>query len=407
MLRTVLLTVSLVTTVTMLGSTPQTERNPNGIQRAGPTRLAGSVKVIDASQFPTLQAAFDAIPKTGGMVRLPAGTFKVDAPLVITAEDVCVEGAGTATHIQNTNENGQPTIILAHPDGPDRKHPLWRIRLANFRITGNPKSGHGILARQINEIMLDGLTISYHGGDGIRLDHCYEDPRICDCLITYNKATGLHLDGCHDIIVSACQFEENNDALQCLDGFNLTMTGNNLDDHLGRGVVIENTYGSVVSGNMIEECQAAAVVLDRDCYGITLSANVIAHNGAGIDLRDAHGCSVSANTFTLMKTDALRISSDSGRIAVSGNSFCNSYIGEGMVRRGTEDRAAAGLVLDNTQDIGVVGNTFSSVRPKAVVIRGTCQRILFSSNVLADVTADRPTSNNSLVANNLDDEKTP
>jgi hypothetical protein len=35
-------------------------------------------------------------------------------------------------------------------------------------------------------------------------------------------------------------FEENQDALHCLDGFNLTVTGNDLDDHLGHGVVIES-----------------------------------------------------------------------------------------------------------------------------------------------------------------------
>ena len=75
------------------------------------------------------------------------------------------------------------------------------------------------------------------------------------------------------------------------DGYNLCMTGNCLDDHLRDGVVIENTYGSVVSGNMIEECAGTGIILDRDCYGITLSANVIAHEtSGGIDLRDAHGC---------------------------------------------------------------------------------------------------------------------
>ena len=96
--------------------------------------------------------------------------------------------------------------------------------------------------------------------------------------------------------------EENKDALHCINGYNLCMNGNNLDDHLRHGVVIENTYGSVVSGNMIEECRGTAIVLDRDCYGITLAANVIAHDSAGgIDLRDAHGCAVSANTFTIMK----------------------------------------------------------------------------------------------------------
>ncbi|GIS58662.1 MAG: hypothetical protein CM1200mP2_08870 [Planctomycetaceae bacterium] len=70
---------------------------------------------------------------------------------------------------------------------------------------------------------------------------------------------GLNLIGCHDIVVSSNQFEENNDALSCTDGFNLCLTGNCLDDHLRHGVIIENTYGSVLSGNMIEECQGYAV----------------------------------------------------------------------------------------------------------------------------------------------------
>jgi hypothetical protein len=304
-----------------------------------------------------------------------------------------VIGAGSATLIKNLNEEGQPAIAIAPPaatgKAANQRPRLWRIKLANFRLIGNPKSGHGIEAKGINEIFLDGLTVSYHGGDGIRLDECYEDPRICDSLITYNKAVGLNLLGCHDIVVSANQFEENQDALHCMDGFNLCMTGNCVDDHLGRGVVIENTYGSVVSGNMIEECQGTALVLDRDCYGITISANVIAHNGGGVDLRDAHGCAVSANTFTLMKTDALRISPSSGRIAVSGNAFCNSYVGDGKVRRGTTDLAAAGLVVESGHGLGINGNVFSGLTTKAVVVAGDKpSHTLFTDNVLIDVTSD-------------------
>lgn len=353
--------------------------------------LPGARPVIEAIRFPSLQAALDAVPESGGEVRLPAGEFLIERSLVIRTEDTSVVGAGTATHIKNVNADGQPALILEHPAGRNnRRNELWRVRLANFRITGNEQSGHGIEARGINEILIDGVTVSYHGGDGIRLDHCYEDPRICDSLITYNKGTGLKLLGCHDIVVAANQFEENQDALHCFDGFNLTMTGNALDDHLGHGVVIENTYGSVVAGNMIEECKGTAIILDRDCYGITLSANVIAHDGAGIDLRDAHGCAVSANTFTLMKTDALRISENSGRIAVTGNSFCNSFIGDGQVKRGTNDLEADGLVLEGTTDIGISGNVFSSVQPKALALRGDkmSSRVLFGNNVLTDVTSD-------------------
>ncbi|MBI1900895.1 MAG: right-handed parallel beta-helix repeat-containing protein [Planctomycetia bacterium] len=359
---------------------------------------------IDAAQFPSIQAAIDALPSDGGIVLLPPGMFEIEVPLVLARGDVTLQGSGPATHIVNKNQSGRPAIVVSHPDGAmvKDKDQLWRVVLRDFRVTGNEKSGHGIESLRINEIFIHGVTSSYHGGDGIRLDRCYEDPRVSDCLVTYNKGTGLNLLGCHDIVVSANQFEENQDALHCFDGFNLCMTGNCLDDHLGHGVVIENTYGSVVSGNMIEECNGTAIILDRDCYGDTISANVVAHNGAGIDLRDAHGCAVSANTLTIMKTDALRIGANSGRITVTGNNFSNSFVGDGKLRRGTEDLAAAGMVLSGTSDVAVAGNLFSSLRPKAVALDGPpSKRVVFAGNVLADVESDHGQLQESVVEGNI------
>ncbi len=374
---------------------------------SGPMRLPGARAVIDAGWYPTIQAAIDALPDEGGLVRLPPGTFEITEPLIVTKSDVLIQGAGTATHIKNVNTEGKSALILQHPSsGDNRKAELWRIRLADFRITGNEKSGHGIEARRINEVFIDGVTVSYHGGDGIRLYFCYEDPRICNSLMTYNKKTGLNMIGCHDVVVSANQFEENFDALRFIDGFNLCMTGNCLDDHLGDGVVIENTYGSVVSGNMIEECNGTAIVLDRDCYGIALSANVIAHDaGGGIALRDAHGCTVSANAFTIMGKDALNIGPKSGRITVTGNNFSNSYIGADKVKRGTNDLAAAGMVLNGTSGIAVTGNLFSSLRPKALTVEGRASKhVLFSDNVFVDTAGDHKKLEASLVKDNLEDE---
>ena len=377
-----------------------------GRESAG-IRLPGARAAIDASRYASIQAAIDALPDEGGVVSLPPGTFEISEPLKVGKGDVLIKGAGTATHIKNVNAEGGSALILQHPGGGDnRKAELWRIRLADFRITGNEKSGHGIEARRINEVFIDGVTVSYHGGDGIQLYYCYEDPRICNSLITYNKKTGLSALGCHDVVVSANQFEENNDALRFTDGFNLCMTGNCLDDHLGNGVVIENTYGSVVSGNMIEECQGIAIVLDRDCYGIALSANVIAHDASGgIALRDAHGCAVSANAFTIMGSDALNIGPKSGRITVTGNNFSNSYIGEGKTKRSANDLTAAGMVLDGTSGITVVGNLFSGVRPKALTVEGKpSTSIVFTDNVLIDVSSDHEKLDASLVKDNLDDK---
>ncbi len=370
------------------------------------TGLPGARAEINAASFPSIQAALDAVPAEGGVVRLPPGRFEISKPLVLSRGDVLLQGSGTATEIVNVNEDGKPALIVQHPEGQNvnRKERLWRVMLSNFRVTGNEKSGHGILAIQIEEIFIQGVTVSYHGGDGIQLDHCYEDPRVSDSLITYNKGTGLNLLGCHDIVVSSNQFEENQDALHCIDGYNLCMTGNCLDDHLGHGVVIENTYGSVLSGNMIEECNGTAVILDRDCYGDTVSANVIAHNGAGVDLRDAHGCAISANTFTIMKTDALRIGPDSGRITVTGNNFSNSHIGDG-VKRGTNDMAAAGVVLDGTSQVALSGNVFASVLPKAIALtENGASHINVSGNVLTDVASDHEKAKDSSNGQNISTE---
>ncbi|MFP6768691.1 MAG: right-handed parallel beta-helix repeat-containing protein [Planctomycetaceae bacterium] len=372
--------------------------------------LPGARTEIDASRYPTLQAALDAVPVEGGLVRLPPGRFEITKPLVLSRSDVTLVGAGAATHIHNANIEGQPALLIRHPDGEAVKADdrLWRVRIADFRLTGTEKSGHGIVATWINELFVQGLTVSYHGGDGLRLDHCYEDPRISDSLITYNKATGLNLLGCHDIVVSANQFEENLDAISCTDGYNLCMTGNCLDDHLRHGVIIENTYGSVVSGNMIEECTGTAIILDRDCYGNTLSANVIAHNGGGIDLRDAHGCTISANTLTIMKTNAVRVGPGSGRITITGNNFSNSYIGEGGIKRRKNDEAAAGLTLESARDLTISGNLFSSIRPKAVEIKGTASRhVLFGDNVLVDVDSDHSRLDKPSIGTVLESSATP
>jgi parallel beta-helix repeat protein len=353
--------------------------------------------VIDASDYPSLQAAFDAVPMTGGLVRLPPGEFRLTEPLVLERADTRVEGAGAATRLINYNEEGKPALIVRPPNLADNpKAFVWRVQLADFRICGDPnaidakssepKSGDGLLAQRVNEIYLEGLSVDHNGGHGINLVDCLEDARVCDSIMTYNRQAGLNILGAHDIIVNANQFEENRDAVLCIKVCNLTMNGNNVDDHLRHGVVIETTYGSVLSGNMIEECQGTAVVLDRDCHGITVSANAIAHNfGGGIDLRDAWGCTISANTFSVVEQRAIVIGPASGRITVTGNNFSDRYIGEGKYRSNRDFDPAAGIHLAGTSDVAVSGNVFAGLNRQAVEADAQCRRIAITGNVLVDL----------------------
>jgi nitrous oxidase accessory protein NosD len=362
------------------------------------TAQATATATINAAKYPNLQAAFDAVPATGGIVLLPPGKFEITEPLHIKTEDTRVIGSGAATCIINKNEEGKPALILRPPTlDKDKKARLWRVQLADFRITGQEKSGDGVFAEGIQEIYIEGMSIDHHGRHGIHLLDCYEDPRVVDSILTYNKACGLEIVNCHDIVVNGNHFEENQDALHCTDGFNLCMNGNNIDDHLRHGVVIENTYGYVLSGNMIEECNGTAVILDRDCYGITISANVIAHHlEGGVDLRDAHGCAISANTFTLAHKFSVRVSKDSGRNTISANNFCNTYIGEGKDKRPAEHKVpmgideGTGILLEGTSHCTISANSFTGLSTAAIWSTAPCTGLLITNNLATDCARKLP-----------------
>ena len=215
-------------------------------------KSAGGPARIDAADYPTLQAAFDAIPAAGGVVTIPPGEYRITRPLVLSRSETRIEGAGAATKIVNANAEGEPALIVRPATWEtDKKAKLWRVQLADFRICGDPdavdakstqpKGGDGLLCEGVQEIYLSGVSIDHHGGHGVSLIDCYEDPRICDSIFTYCRKAGVNIVNCHDIVVSGNHFEENQDALRCVDSFNLCMSGNNVDDHLGNGVIIENT----------------------------------------------------------------------------------------------------------------------------------------------------------------------
>jgi len=86
-------------------------------------------------------------------VKLPPGTFELAEPLVLTRGDTRIEGCGAATHLINRNESGKPALILRPKDrATKRRASIWRVQLADFRISGNPKSGDGLRAEAVNEL---------------------------------------------------------------------------------------------------------------------------------------------------------------------------------------------------------------------------------------------------------------
>lgn len=358
--------------------------------------IAGSVLAqtapltIDASKYNTLQQAVDALPASGGIVIIPPGNYEITRPVTITTENTRLVGSGGSTHLINKNTSGEPAIIVSSGKGQ-----LFRLELSGFRISGNAKSGDGIYMEKIQELMIRDMTIDHNGGHGINMKDCTENPRISNCNLNYNLKAGINIDGGHDIVVSGNQFEENQDALRIKDGFNLTMTGNNIDDHLRHGIVVENTYGSIISGNMIEECQGTAIILtapaspaNRFCYGITISANVIAHHlGGGIELNNAWGCAVSSNTFTLVHNFSILAGPGTGGITITGNNFSNSRgkLGSRDEKNPFTWDVGSGVILKSASDITISGNFFGRLSTEAVKSDESSSGILVSGNMMTEL----------------------
>lgn len=345
--------------------------------------------ILELTDYASVQAAIDALPDGGGIVRLPAREIEIFKPLEVTSSNIRVVGSGFATHLINRNEEGAPAIVLCplernvSDQGVNRQLRIGRIQLADLRISGNPRSGDAVLAVGINDIYMHNLFIDHNGGNGIKLADCYENPRITDCNITYNSKAGLKMiSSSHNPVINGNHFEENRDGIEAIHIFNICMTGNNFDDQTRHGIIVEDSWGGVLTGNMVEQCRGTGIVMDRDCYGFAITANIIGQNyEGGIDLRDAWGCAVSANTFSITHRNALVIGSGSGRITVTGNNFSNSHIG-GQDKR---DERASGIHLNGTQDVTITGNVFSGLYEKAIQASDNCRRIIVSSNLTTDL----------------------
>ena len=89
---------------------------------------------LDAAAFPSLQAALDAIPASGGILRLPPGAVEIREPLVLSSPETRIEGSGASTHIKNLNEEGKPALVIRPKTlDEDPKARLWRVHSGHRR----------------------------------------------------------------------------------------------------------------------------------------------------------------------------------------------------------------------------------------------------------------------------------
>jgi parallel beta-helix repeat protein len=148
-------------------------------------------------------------------------------------------------------------------------------------------------------------------------------------------------------------------------------------------VVLDNFYGSVISGNMIEQSKGVGVVLDHGCNGVTVSSNIIINNECGgVDLRSARSCTVSGNTIASNQPVGCRIASKAAHLTVVGNNFSGRLI----TPDGYERAADGGIVIEEPRNVLITGNTFVQPDQAANVTNNFDRAVTISDNLAVDLT---------------------
>lgn len=369
---------------------------------------------LNAGDFPSIQAALDALPSNGGLVRIPAGIYRISEPLRIRLSNVALVGEGRGTVIVNQNRQGEPAI-LARPAKDPEANPLWGVTISNMCITGDTaaireagawpeedrflnQGGDGILADHCYNSLFEKLWIVRNRGHGLNLIICYEDPRIQSCVITYNRKSGIRLEGCHDIVVSANQLEENyQEGILAIGCYNLTASGNNIDDHRGPGIVLKSTTCSSLSGNLIEESRGWGLIF-QNSHTNTFSAGTIRNNVPGGGARFSNssfnvisGCTFEANDSLAVYTDI-----DSRQNNITGNTFSTERYEEstpsssGLFIAGGENLVSANIISPKTgfglilsgEAHNVFGNTIISPKGTHCILIENLKNAIIRDNLL-------------------------
>jgi parallel beta-helix repeat protein len=178
----------------------------------------------DVSNFPSIQAAIDALPAAGGVVYIPSGNYRLTAGLVITKDSVTLKGAGPGTYIRPQVFNQYDLITVTagrcrisdlkldgYSGGAGDKSclailgPAASCHLENLQVTGGK---YGLWLRDAKNTLVVNCEFTSNS-EGVHLDRSNSSSvgvngaRFLNCILTQNGrgavayyATGLTFYGC-------------------------------------------------------------------------------------------------------------------------------------------------------------------------------------------------------------------
>jgi hypothetical protein len=358
-----------------------------------------------------LQSALDSLPRHGGVIHIPAGTYNLEKPVTKTlleGQHLSIIGDGRGSILNNTAQNGEP---LLHITGvKDSWWPDLRMTFRDIAFTGNHQSGDALIVDWPNDTLVDTCFFIGHGGHAVRLGPSGTNVTIRDCWMRDCKR-GIRAEAIHHLTLHGNQTRSLSGGQQQdehvyigWDSREIRIVNNHFAYGFKTAIILDGTAQHVISNNTIEgfniaiEARGASDTKYRDrCRDIAITSNYLKAS-TGIKLTgECRGFAITGNEFIDNNEAAILLeqASSGGKHTVTGNAIRKSaYGGEFFPLEGSSPEQG-GIRLGEADSCIVSGNLLDGIYPGPGISAGpgggrhiiTCNRILNRKGIPLDITA--------------------
>ncbi len=282
---------------------------------------AGLMKVLPSGVTDNIniQAALDALPATGGEVKLLEGTYNVEAAINLDSNQT-IRGCGRNTILTTSTAN---LTFLSAVGGAGTE--LIGILIADLCIDGNGTAESGIWWTYVDYSKIWGIWV-------------YGCPSLVGIWLTtsdFNKIIGntsnnnywgIYTEGSSSNHFLGNTFQENDESgMYLTTSNNNNVLGNTCQGNGLHGIYISSSLSNTVSGNTCKENTGNGIYISG-ASSHTVSGNTCRGNGLdGIQANLSSGDTISGNTCQGNRI-GIYIKSSSGE-TISGNTCQWSRIG--------------------------------------------------------------------------------
>jgi parallel beta-helix repeat protein len=263
---------------------------------------------LDASDYPSIQAAIDALEGVGGAVYIPAGEHQIPEKLRVHA-NITVFGAGMDVTVIRL-EDGAP---VDHLMGNDSSTGLENIVIRDLTLQGpGPSDGinaccYGLKLEHLKNSLVANVAARDHGRDGFYIGYKTKndvpegvfDTRLSGIVATGNGRNGLSIVQGQNILVDGGTFNNNNtnEAVAAIDlepdpgrtSFvrQCRIVGNTVSNNFNNGIQMYAEGGAIVADNAI--CHntisdnSGTGIADHQADNDVFVGNMFSNNGADAD----------------------------------------------------------------------------------------------------------------------------